>query len=118
MLLAATCLHLRRPDYKKLGVLKQQFPDVPVLALTATATDRVCQDLKEILRISACELFRSSVDRPNLFYSVWLSTIPTIVLTYLAIAAILRQVISYIGALLASLLNGKYCEKGVHEARI
>ena len=30
-----------RPDYKKLGVLKQQFPDVPILALTATATQRV-----------------------------------------------------------------------------
>ncbi len=30
-----------RPDYKKLGILKQQFPDVPILALTATATHRV-----------------------------------------------------------------------------
>jgi len=59
-----------RPDYKKLGVLKQQFPDVPILALTATATRRVCQDLMEILRISACETFHTSVDRPNLYYSV------------------------------------------------
>ena len=59
-----------RPDYKKLGVLKQQFPDVPILALTATATRRVCQDLKEILRISACETFHTSIDRPNLYYSV------------------------------------------------
>lgn len=31
-----------RPDYKKLGVLKQQFPNVPILALTATATQQVC----------------------------------------------------------------------------
>lgn len=59
-----------RPDYKKLGVLKQQFPDVPILALTATATRRVCQDLLEILRISACETFHTSVNRPNLYYSV------------------------------------------------
>ena len=59
-----------RPDYKTLGVLKQQFPDVPILALTATATRRVCQDLTEILRISACETFHTSVDRPNLYYSV------------------------------------------------
>lgn len=59
-----------RPDYKKLGVLKQQFPEVPILALTATATDLVCQSIKEILRISACEFFRSSVDRSNLFWSV------------------------------------------------
>lgn len=59
-----------RPDYKKLGVLKQQFPDVPILALTATATRRVCQDLLEILRISACETFHTSVNRSNLYYSV------------------------------------------------
>ena len=32
-----------RPDYKKLGVLKQQFPDIPIIALTATATETVCQ---------------------------------------------------------------------------
>ncbi|EIE26127.1 ATP-dependent DNA helicase [Coccomyxa subellipsoidea C-169] len=59
-----------RPDYKKLGVLKQQFPEVPILALTATATDLVCQSIKDILRISACEFFRSSVDRPNLYWTV------------------------------------------------
>ena len=51
-------------------MLKQQFPDVPILALTATATRRVCLDLLEILRISACETFHTSVDRPNLYYSV------------------------------------------------
>jgi len=60
----------RRPDYKKLGVLKQQFPEVPIMALTATATDLVCQSVKDILRISACEFFRSSVDRPNLYWTV------------------------------------------------
>ena len=38
-----TCVLCHRPDYKKLGILKQQFPDVPVIALTATATETVCQ---------------------------------------------------------------------------
>ncbi len=57
-----------RPDYKKLGVLKQTFPDVPILALTATATERVRADLCYILRLTGCETFQSSVDRPNLFY--------------------------------------------------
>ena len=61
---------LTRPDYKKLGILKQQFPEVPIIALTATATDRVCRDLQEILRIEGCETFRNSVNRPNLFYEV------------------------------------------------
>ena len=59
-----------RPDYKKLGVLKQQFPDVPIMALTATATQRVCDDLKTMLRIEACESFSASVNRPNLLYEV------------------------------------------------
>ncbi|DBA90570.1 TPA: hypothetical protein ACH3X1_016763 [Trebouxia sp. C0004] len=59
-----------RPDYKKLGVLKQQFPDVPIMALTATATQRVCDDLKAMLRIEACEAFSASVNRPNLIYEV------------------------------------------------
>lgn len=59
-----------RPDYKKLGVLKQQFPDVPIMALTATATQRVCEDLKAMLRIEACENFTASINRPNLQYEV------------------------------------------------
>ncbi|GFR46854.1 hypothetical protein Agub_g8494, partial [Astrephomene gubernaculifera] len=53
-----------RPDYKKLGILKQQFPAVPIIALTATATHQVCEDLKSILRIQGCEFFRASVNRP------------------------------------------------------
>ena len=59
-----------RPDYKKLGVLRQLFPEVPIIALTATATERVRADLCSILRVSGCETFHSSVDRPNLFYEV------------------------------------------------
>ena len=53
-----------------MGVLKQQVPEVPILALTATATEQVCRDVTEILGITGAELFQSSVDRPNLFYEV------------------------------------------------
>ncbi|XP_057518558.1 ATP-dependent DNA helicase Q-like 2 isoform X1 [Amaranthus tricolor] len=62
--------HDFRPDYKNLGILKTQFPSVPVIALTATATKKVQLDLMEMLHIQKCVKFVSSVNRPNLFYMV------------------------------------------------
>ncbi|KAG9131573.1 hypothetical protein Leryth_015128 [Lithospermum erythrorhizon] len=62
--------HDFRPDYKNLGILKTQFPNIPVIALTATATRKVQEDLKEMLRIPRCVRFVSTVNRPNLFYMV------------------------------------------------
>ncbi|KAH9607511.1 hypothetical protein KSS87_017441 [Heliosperma pusillum] len=62
--------HDFRPDYKNLGILKTQFPTVPIIALTATATKKVQLDLMEMLRIPKCVKFVSSVNRPNLFYLV------------------------------------------------
>ncbi|KAH7439704.1 hypothetical protein KP509_04G073400 [Ceratopteris richardii] len=62
--------HDFRPDYKSLGILKKQFPKVSMIALTATATARVQNDLREMLQIRSCVKFVSSVNRPNLFYEV------------------------------------------------
>eukprot|EP00249_Psilotum_nudum_P010076 c22317_g1_i1 orf=257-2596(+) len=62
--------HDFRPDYKNLGILKKQFPKVPMIALTATATARVQTDLREMLEISRCVRFISTINRPNLFYEV------------------------------------------------
>uniref|UniRef100_A0A7C8YKK4 ATP-dependent DNA helicase n=1 Tax=Opuntia streptacantha TaxID=393608 RepID=A0A7C8YKK4_OPUST len=62
--------HDFRPDYKNLSILKTQFPNVPVIALTATATRKVQLDLMKMLHIPKCVKFVSTVNRPNLFYMV------------------------------------------------
>jgi RecQ family ATP-dependent DNA helicase len=63
--------HDFRPDYAQLGRLKQHFPSVPLLCLTATASLRVQQDVTQLLHLSQ-PLFvtPSSADRPNLRYQV------------------------------------------------
>ena len=55
--------HDFRPDYKQLGVLKRQFADVPVLAVTATANKTVSNDVKRILQLKAPLSFVGSFDR-------------------------------------------------------
>ena len=60
-----------RPDYRALGVLKRQFPTVPLLGLTATASPAVVQDIKTILSLSICTvIFRGPMTRYNLVYQV------------------------------------------------
>lgn len=60
-------------DYKFLGIMKRQFPEVPILGLTATATTSVLEDVRKILNIEHCKIFRASFNRPNLFYEVNIS---------------------------------------------
>ncbi|KAI3803887.1 hypothetical protein L1987_32051 [Smallanthus sonchifolius] len=62
--------HDFRPDYQSLGILKQKFPKIPVLALTATATASVKEDVVQALGLVDCIIFRQSFNRPNLRYSV------------------------------------------------
>ena len=63
--------HDFRPDYTKLGILKHHFPSIPVLAVTATASERVRHDCAQILSLgNNYQFFRSTANRPNLIYSV------------------------------------------------
>nr|XP_061809492.1 ATP-dependent DNA helicase Q1-like [Nerophis lumbriciformis] len=62
--------HDFRPDYKLLGILKRQFPKVPVIGLTATATSGLLKDCGEILCIKNPITLRASFNRTNLYYEV------------------------------------------------
>ncbi|KAI1747945.1 hypothetical protein F4782DRAFT_519021 [Xylaria castorea] len=62
--------HDFRPDYKQLGNFRERFPEVPLMALTATATQNVIMDVKHNLGIDKCEQFTQSFNRPNLYYEV------------------------------------------------
>ncbi|KAJ3681337.1 hypothetical protein LUZ60_015826 [Juncus effusus] len=66
--------HDFRPDYRGLGCLRQNFPRVPIMALTATATASVRQDITKTLRIPKALLLETSFDRPNLSYSILAKT--------------------------------------------
>ena len=59
-----------RPSYLKIADLRKIVPDVPVLALTATATPQVVDDIQDILGFSEKNVFRMSFERKNLRYIV------------------------------------------------
>jgi len=62
--------HDFRPDYLSLSALVTIFPDLPVAAFTATATNRVQQDILDKLALRTPLVVRASFDRPNLLYDV------------------------------------------------
>ena len=62
--------HEFRPDYRKLGDLRRSLPGVPFLALTATATEQVREDIVKQLDLQQPEQFVASFNRPNLSYAV------------------------------------------------
>ena len=62
--------HEFRPDYRNLLDLRRDFPAVPVIALTATATERVQEDIVQQLGLERGRVFLSSFNRANLSYSV------------------------------------------------
>ena len=62
--------HDFRPEYRQLAELRTHFPGVPVIALTATATDRVRADIVQHLQLQDPSCFVASFNRPNLTYRV------------------------------------------------
>ncbi|MFP4469423.1 MAG: DNA helicase RecQ [Bacteroidales bacterium] len=63
--------HDFRPEYRRLRpIIDSIGQDVPVIALTATATPKVQQDILKNLNISDAMVFKSSFDRPNLYYEI------------------------------------------------
>lgn len=62
--------HDFRPDYLSLSSLRRELPGVPLTAFTATATNRVQEDIIRRLALHQPLMTRASFDRPNLFYQV------------------------------------------------
>src|SRR5699024_1510689 len=62
--------HDFRPDYRELTEVRKDFPGATCLALTATATPRVREDIETILELDDSETFLASFDRKNLFLKV------------------------------------------------
>src|SRR3989338_4090990 len=62
--------HDFRPDYRNLKLLRKKFPIIPIIALTATATEKVREDIVKQLNLESPQVFISSFNRPNLSYEV------------------------------------------------
>ena len=62
--------HDFRPEYRRIRPIINEIGNAPVIALTATATDKVRSDIKKSLGIVDAKEFKSSFNRPNLYYEV------------------------------------------------
>src|SRR2546421_11203242 len=68
--------HDFRPEYRELKKLRQHLPDVPLMALTATATERVRADIVKELGLREARCYVASFNRPNLIYRVMAKSSP------------------------------------------
>src|ERR1700746_511489 len=68
--------HDFRPEYRELKKLRKHLPDVPIMALTATATERVREDIIKELKLRDARAYVASFNRPNLTYRVVPKTEP------------------------------------------
>src|SRR5213594_227522 len=68
--------HDFRPEYRELKKLRKHLPEVPVMALTATATERVRTDIVKELKLRDARCYIASFNRPNLTYQVVAKSAP------------------------------------------
>jgi len=64
--------HDFRPEYQRLSILHERFPNVPRMALTATADEQTQKDIIKSLQLERAEQFFSGFDRPNIRYTITL----------------------------------------------
>jgi ATP-dependent DNA helicase RecQ len=62
--------HDFRPEYRQMQRVRDRYPDIPIMALTATATERVRQDIIQQLTLRNPYIHVASFNRPNLYYEV------------------------------------------------
>lgn len=63
--------HDFRPPYRQIAELRSVHPEVPIIALTATATERVKKDIVEQLKLKSAQVFEADFSRPNISYEVY-----------------------------------------------
>ncbi|MDR3534661.1 MAG: RecQ family ATP-dependent DNA helicase, partial [Rhodopila sp.] len=89
--------HDFRPEYMRLDILRERFPGVPRLALTATADPQTREDIRQRLKLDRARLFVSSFDRPNIRYRIALKDEPK------------RQLLAFIRGAHAGVSGIVYC---------
>jgi len=70
--------HDFRPEYVKLGILRERFPAVPIVALTATADEQTRDDVIHQLGLGEARIFSTGFDRPNIHYTAVYKSKPAV----------------------------------------
>lgn len=116
--------HDFRPDYNGLGLLRREYPNVPIMALTATANQKVVNDAIRALGMRGEYRYQSSFNRPNLHYEVRRKDAKTmdIIADYIAERRNDSGVIYCLSRkdceTLSDKLNDKLREKGFRDVRV
>ena len=72
--------HDFRPEYRNIRGIIDRIADIPIIALTATATPKVQEDIQKNLGMTDAKVFKSSFNRPNLYYEVRPKVLSTVYL--------------------------------------